>query len=97
MGDLIAPQVSLGPAYPNPARNAVAFTLQLSRPGRVDWYVTDVLGRVIYEEAQNLLAGGHQIRWAGTTANGKVVPAGVYLVRVDTNGETLARRFAVVH
>ncbi len=97
VGDLVAAQVSLGPAYPNPARSTVAFTLQMSRPGRVDWYVTDVLGRIVYEEAQNLAAGGHQIRWSGASANGKVVPAGVYLVRVDANGETLARRFAVVH
>ncbi len=97
VGDLVAPQVSLGPAFPNPARKDVAFTLQLSRPGRVDWYVTDVTGRIVYEEGQNLVAGGHQIRWSGTTAGGKVVPAGIYLVRVDTNGETLARRFAVVH
>ena len=97
VGDLVASQISLGPAYPNPARSSVAFTLQLSRPSRVDWYVTDVLGRIVYEQAQSLLAGNNQIRWSTVNANGTVVPAGIYLVRVDANGESLARRFAVVH
>ena len=90
-------RLSLGPAYPNPARTGVSFSLELAHPGDVSWYVTDVQGRIVFEERAAWSAGRGMIQWSGLTARGRRAPAGIYHVRVHAQGEVLARSFAVIH
>ncbi len=94
--DVHAGFVALGPAFPNPGRGAVSFSLQLERAGVVTWTVTDVLGRRVHQDAGAFNAGRATIRWSGAGVQGKEVPAGIYVIRLDANGETLTRHFTVV-
>jgi hypothetical protein len=75
----------------------VAFSVELTQPGAVKWMVTDVLGRVVFENSGAFGAGRAMVRWSGVNTHGKQVPAGIYVIRLDANGETLTRHFAVVH
>jgi hypothetical protein len=95
--DLTVPRLSLGPAYPNPARNSVSFSFGLAQSGQVSWYVTDVHGRILYEERSTWAAGRGTIHWNGLTSRGRPVPAGIYHMRVEAQEEALARSFAIVH
>lgn len=39
---------------------------------------------------------GRLARWDGTGSRGRVVPAGVYFVRLNTGGETTSRRVTLI-
>ncbi|NNF58999.1 MAG: T9SS type A sorting domain-containing protein [Rhodothermaceae bacterium] len=74
-------QFTLGAAYPNPFRDRVSLPLALDEPQRVTVRAFDVTGRavaiVMADEA--LAAGTHTLTWDATA-----LPAGVYLLRVDS-------------
>ena len=89
--------VSLGPAFPNPGRGIVTFAVQLPVAGAVAWTVTDIQGRTVANNSAAFPAGRANLRWSGLNRSGRPAPAGIYLVRVNANGETLTRRFAIVH
>jgi len=71
--------------YPNPfnPRTTVLFTLD--RPADVRLRVFDLAGSLVKELAAGPHAAGpHQAAWDGTDAGGRLVGAGVYLVRLET-------------
>ena len=75
--------------YPNPARDAVRFRLELARAGPASLDVFDVAGRRV----RRLLAGPHPagpsvVTWDGRSDAGAPLPAGVYFYRLETNGGT---------
>lgn len=87
----------LSSAFPNPASGAVSWTLELPVPSRVAWTVHDVAGREVWRSpAAARGAGRWTLQWDGTTGAGAPAPAGVYLLRVRTDGATWTRRFARV-
>lgn len=81
--------LSLNAPAPNPVRGPVAFRFSLDRPRAVRLAVYDVLGRevVIVREGTHQ-AGTHE---AGVDAG--VLPSGVYIVRLTTNGQAITRTF----
>ena len=75
---------SLAPGYPNPTRDRISFTLDLSsdRDARLEVY--DLRGarvRTLMDGSQ--AAGRYIVTWDGTDNGGRRVANGVYLVRVD--------------
>jgi hypothetical protein len=80
-------RVTLSAARPNPFAAMTTFTLTLSTPGGVDIGVFDVAGRrvatLLREQAT---AGIHAVSWNGEVQGGRRAPAGVYFVRVHTQG-----------
>jgi hypothetical protein len=92
--------VSAGPpaevrmkAYPNPARTVSSLDFELSKPGAVSIDLYDVRGRRMKAvlPASNLSAGPHQAR-----IDVGRLPAGVYFLRLDSNGRRWTHRLAVL-
>jgi hypothetical protein len=82
-------------AYPSPARSAVSIPVVLGSASgqaahRVRADVFDIAGRHVQAIFDGrLAAGGHTIAWNGRNAAGSPVPAGIYLVRVTSDGTVI--------
>ena len=73
---------------PNPFRDAAQVDFTLGRRSRVSVTVYDVLGREVQRVAHGLWmeAGSQSLRWDGRAASGAGASAGVYFLRLDTEG-----------
>ncbi len=84
---------SLGPATPNPARDAVRFDYALAEPGGAEIEVFDPLGRRVAVLATGVRTPGrYSARWDGASGGGRARP-GLYVVRLRAGGRELTRRF----
>jgi len=88
-------EMALSGAFPNPARGAVEFALDLPHDSQVRWAVFDLQGRRVWSEERLFAAGRRSLRWDGTISGGGKAPTGVYLVRASVEGAQFTRR--VVH
>lgn len=71
--------LALAPAWPNPARDAVRFSVTLERAGALDVGVYDVAGRRVRTLFAGEAAGGtRELRWDMNDASGGRVAAGVF-------------------
>ena len=83
----------LAPPYPNPSSGRVVVPITLAVPrGHVIVDVLDVLGRRVDVLHSGPLAAGEHL----VDLNGKVLPAGTYVVRVAASERSYTRRFTVV-
>ena len=87
-------QHRLGDSYPNPFNPAVVLPLDLATDAeRVSLTVYDVLGRRVRQVWQGPLgAGSHRLVWDGLDETGKTVAAGVYIYRVEIDGQVEAKK-----
>lgn len=85
--------VYLFPPFPNPVKGAVDVRFDLRQAGTVTAQVFDVRGAEVARLAsgQEFGRGVHALRWDATQA-----AAGVYVVRVSTQGEIRTHRVVVV-
>lgn len=89
--------LALAPAWPNPARGAVRFTVTLDRPGALDVGVYDAAGRRVRTLfAGEAPAGTRELMWDLRDAGGGRVPAGVFWLAVRSGGDVLAGRAVVL-
>jgi flagellar hook assembly protein FlgD len=58
--------------------------------------VFDVRGARVWERAGRVAAGEHAWAWDGLDREGRAVPSGLYLVRLETEDGAAARRLAVI-
>jgi hypothetical protein len=83
--------------YPNPFNPAVEISFTLNVGGRVRVTVLDVRGRRVRVLNDGpLTADLHVLRWDGTDDAGNAVAAGSYLFRIETAGEEVTARGALV-
>jgi len=92
-----AAEFALYPMYPNPSSGAVMVPLMLPEAAEVSVSVFDVLGRRVAVLAEGRLEAGRR----EFTLNGRVLPAGVYLVRATMQTDrgavrALSRRVSVI-
>ena len=87
-------QYRLGDGYPNPFNPAVVLPLELAMDAaRVSLTVYDVLGRRVRQVWDGPLgAGSHRFAWDGRDAAGKGVAAGVYIYKVEVDGQVEAKK-----
>lgn len=88
-------QASLS-AWPNPSRGPleIAFTAP-DRDASVSLW--DVAGRHVRSLWSGRHAGEVHLRWDGTTDRGERAPAGLYYVRLSSEGRVSTRRVVLVH
>jgi hypothetical protein len=90
IGDRAPALDRLLPAAPNPFHDATAIRFELGAARRAALSVYDARGRRVHVITQGWLArGGHDARWDGKDAAGHTVAAGVYFVRLESQGRTL--------
>ena len=87
-------QHRLGDSYPNPFNPTVVLPLDLATDaGSVSLTVYDVLGRRVRQVWQGPLgAGSHRLVWDGRDETSKDVAAGVYIYRVEIDGQIEAKK-----
>ena len=91
-GSDAAPRASLL-AAPNPFARSARLAFTLARPGPVRLDLFDPGGRRVRALARGPReAGTHVVEWDGRDGRGALVPAGVYLARLEAGGEVLVRR-----
>ena len=87
-------QHRLGDAYPNPFNPAMVIPLDLATDQeRVHLTLYDVLGRRVRQLWEGpLRAGSHRFVWNGRDETGKGVAAGVYIYKVEVDGQIEAKK-----
>ena len=87
-------QHRLGDSYPNPFNPAVVLPLDLAiDAAQVSLTVYDVLGRRVRKVWQGPLgAGTHRFTWDGRDEVGEAVAAGVYIYKVEVDGQVEAKK-----
>ena len=97
--DATTPQGAyLAAVTPNPFRGAAPIRFGLPRAASVRLTVHDVRGAL----ARSLVdgwqpAGERVVRWDGRDGGGRALPAGVYLLRLEVEGQVTTRRATLLH
>jgi hypothetical protein len=76
---------------PNPFRNMAQIIIgqDLKAAGL---RIFDISGRLVRNLSSDLPTSRNSVRWNGTDESGKSVPAGLYFVQLDLNGEKLTEK-----
>ena len=94
---LLPERWTLGPVAPNPFNPVTTIRYGVPEPGRVRIAVYDLLGQQIAVLTDAVHEPGfHTVSWNGTTATGRPVASGVYLVRLEGDGVRLVRRMTLL-
>jgi hypothetical protein len=102
-GDASAPspapqRLSLPAPWPNPAAAFARVRFDLPEAAAVQIEIFDPFGRRVRSLDPGALPGGPQgVSWDLRDQDGRLVPAGLYLVQVRAGGVTASTRLAVVH
>jgi len=87
------PSTRIVAAHPNPGTDAMTIDLETLRSGRVTVAIFDLGGRRVRRLlAGDFAAGTRRVVWDGRNDRGASVPAGVYLLRLDSEGVHQTRR-----
>jgi hypothetical protein len=80
---------------PNPFRDEVTLVFGLKKETRVELSVFGLDGRQIAILADRTMTSGrHEVRW-NPKENGQQLPAGIYIVRLQTGQGTISRKLAI--
>lgn len=85
----------LAPSRPNPFSAATTITFTNPNSGRCVVSIVDVGGRVL-RTVETSAAGRTDVMWDGRDAGGKVLPSGMYFVRLSSAGRTTSRTISLV-
>jgi hypothetical protein len=98
MGGRPGAMIALSPPRPNPTTSSVAIEFELAAERSVAVSVHDVSGRLVRRllRPQTLSAGRHKIRWDGRDDQGRLVPAGIFAVRLTAGDSVVSRRVTLI-
>lgn len=93
------PTLALRAPRPNPAGAGATLSFELTDPASVTLRIVTVAGRAVRTLAarESMAAGPHDRRWDGQDDAGDVVPAGMYVVRLQVGERVLTRKLALIH
>ncbi len=96
VGTPAVPSLLVGDAYPNPFSTATAFDVTLPRNADVSVELFDVAGRrVRVLDLGRLDAGATRLSFDGRDAHSRLLPSGVYFLRVHAANETVTRKLVI--
>ena len=78
--------------YPNPSANEVSFQYYLFEPAKVDFFITNLNGQLIYKESMPQSQAG----LFNTKARLDNLAAGTYLLSISANGQTYSKQVVKV-
>jgi len=85
--DIIPTASHLYKCVPNPFNPSTKIRYDLSQPSQVDLKIFDLTGRLVctLRGSTNESAGSKSLMWTGRDDNGRAAPAGLYIVRLETD------------
>lgn len=82
---------------PNPAVRDLSVAFVLPAASRAQVVIYDVTGRVVRVlDDSRFTAGAHRVSWNGRDDQGRIMPAGVYVARLDTSYGTRSSKFTII-
>ncbi len=89
--------IRLGAPWPNPANPSSRVRFELDRDGELRLSLHDLGGRRLRLLAEGRwAAGGHEIRIDGRDDQGRPLGSGVYLIRLESEGRSLSRKWLLI-
>ena len=95
----LAPDVaSMEMNFPNPFSRSTVIPYQLPAAAQVSLRIYDISGRMVrvLEENASRIRGRHLVFWNGRGTDGRPLPAGVYLGRLEVGDRIDARRITLL-
>ncbi len=87
----MASELALSDPYPNPADESLTIHYSLTSNGAISLNIYDLSGRLVETLVSGeQTAGQHSINW-----DSSLVTSGVYLLRLETAGETITKRAVI--
>ena len=84
-------------AYPNPFNPVTTLGYDLPEDGLVNITVYDMMGRKVKTLVNSLQAGGYKsVQWNATDNQGHLVPAGVYLYKIEFGHFVVTRKMILL-
>jgi len=84
-------------AVPNPFNPQTTIEFALDKQQRAEVAVYDLTGRQIAVLVDRVYGSGkHSVVWNGKDAMGRAVPSGTYIVRLETEGATQAKKVMLI-
>ena len=88
---------SLSPVSPSPAASNTVISFSLAKAGPACVDVFDITGRIITTlNRDELASGSHSLLWNLEDSSGRIVPSGLYYVRVSTGSFTASTSMIVI-
>jgi flagellar hook assembly protein FlgD len=86
------------PNYPNPFSQSTNFSFYLSKPSTVSLEIYNILGQKVRTVAKNeeFSKGKAYLSWDGRTDSGKKAAPGVYLYRIDIEGDSRVNKLMLL-
>jgi hypothetical protein len=81
--------------YPNPATGPVTIPVVLEGGDPVQLTVHDVAGRLVAKLVDGVFSGDSRLVWSGRNGLGRRLPAGMYVVRLETPHGAEARKLVL--
>ncbi len=96
-GIQLANAYRLSKNYPNPFNPSTTLDYSLTKAGRVEIVIYDLLGHEVSTlAARDLQPGEYSVSWDGLDKAGNAVASGVYIARMKINGATLTTRMTLL-
>ncbi|MCB2201034.1 T9SS type A sorting domain-containing protein [bacterium] len=90
-------QFVLEPAYPNPFNPSTTVRFTIPEAGMVRLSVYDILGRQVATLLDRRMeSGSHALSWNGRDFTGQPVASGTYILALDNQGMSRARRIVLL-
>lgn len=86
---------ALGEPWPNPAPGEVRCHLVVPDGATAHWRIYDLRGRLVYERAVG--PGLQFVAWDGADRQGRRLPSGTYLLKLDGAGAPVTRKVVLRH
>lgn len=91
------PGATIVRAFPNPFSSSTRIGFDIAREGPATLSVHDTQGRLVRRLSAGIQsAGQHAVRWDGRDARGRPVAAGVYFLRLESEGVVSVGRTALI-
>jgi len=82
---------------PNPFNTSTAIVLKLPRQSYAQSSIYNIKGQKVYQITERSLPSGvNTLYWDGRSENGKVLPNGIYLLRVSVKGKHFVSRLTLL-
>jgi len=93
---IIPQSYTLSQNYPNPFNPTTNVDFSTPKDGLVKFTIHDILGRVVYTENKELVAGNYSLRWDGINNFNQRVVSGIYFIKMDAEGFSQSRKMLLM-